>query len=121
MSQIIEGVHCDVSQQELKGHCAKRVEFHTERLKVFEGRFNVAVAGKQKEIADQDPAQLARGKMSGYSNTTPLDDEIERCRTKVKLHKQQLARFRFWGEHLPEGGTFRLGMSDLATLELTEE
>jgi hypothetical protein len=85
MSQIIEGVHCDVSQQELKAHCQKRVEFHTGKLKHWQELLTAAANKKAQEITAQD------------------------------------ARFRFWGEHLPEGATFRLSMSDLSSLELTDE
>jgi hypothetical protein len=121
MSQIIEGVHCDVSQQELKAHCQKRVEFHTGKLKHWQELLTAAANKKAQEITAQDADELARNKMSGYSSTSPLDEQIERCRRKVTTHKVALARFRFWGEHLPEGATFRLSMSDLSSLELTDE
>lgn len=126
MATIIEGVHCDVSQDELKAHCARRVEVHTGKWKHYEGKLTELVTQKQKEVArlvvEQDAADLVQRKMSGYSNyESAIDQEIERAKRKASEHKVKAQRFRFWGEHLPADAVFRLNMSDLGTLELTDE
>jgi hypothetical protein len=102
MSQIIEGLHVDVSSTELKLLLLGRLKYHEDKAGFYEKQ--LVEMKKLDQVMAEEAAQI--GKTSNRSPAESIDGAI-------KNHKDQAIFYKFVAEHVIEGATYRLDEQDL--------
>lgn len=110
MSQIITGLHIDVSSDELKGLLIGRLKHHNDKVAFYEKQL-----GEMRKV---DAALTAEAQEMGKSSTR---GPLESLETAVKKHKDQMVYYKFMSEHVIVGATYRLDESALLRLGVQAE
>jgi hypothetical protein len=100
---MIDGIHCDVSTDEMRTLLGKRIKYHEEKATFY--------AKTAKDLTDSGL------QVSGGSSRDPVGD----LQTKVKEHQSRIEFLTFVAAHLVEGETYRLSEHDMARLGFISE
>lgn len=109
MSEVINGIHIDISGKELKKIYLDRVSYHTQKVSKYE---QLHARAKEVDGELEDEAEQI-GKLSSSFNRA---DSIA---VKIKDAKKQITYFSFMASHVKEDAIFRLSESELVRLGIS--
>lgn len=110
MSQIINGLHIDVSSDELKTLLLGRLKYHTDKVGFYEQQL---VAMRKIDAALTEEARSV-----GKGSTSSPADSLDQA---VKKHQNQCVYYKFMSEHVIQGATYRLDENALQRLGIQTE
>lgn len=97
---MIEGLHFDLSSDELKAHLEARARHHDSRVEFYQGQ------AKQLRDGGAQP--------TNYSNGDPIRNLEE----KAAGHLEARERFSWLATHVVKNETYRLSEADASKVEL---
>lgn len=103
MDNLIEGLHFDLSQEEMAAHLQEKFSYHTNRADEYTA---------QILAYDQVPEEVQA--MSGGSPKEQMEKSVLR-------HRGTAEKFKFMSEHLVDGATYRLSDRDLHDIEMLSD
>lgn len=104
---MIEGLHLDVPAHELMARIDDRIAYHEARAAACEARL-----GRLAEITDEADSELEP--VHPFREIRPRDG-VERM---LRSHRDRAAFLGFLRDHLVADEIYRLGETDLQTLEI---
>ncbi len=110
MSQIINGLHIDVSSDELKTLLLGRLKYHQDKVGFYEKQL--------VEMKKVDAALTAEAQEMGKTSTRGPLESLEQA---VKKHKDQTVYYKFMAEHVIANATYRLDEAALLRLGIQGE
>src|SRR5262245_7646606 len=106
---MIEGLHVDVTSDELKKLLVGRLKYHEEKIALYTQQREKLV--EAEKLLAEEAAQMS--KFSG--SRTPLDSVEE----SLKQHRRQVIYYKFMAEHVVLNETYRLHENDLSRLGIS--
>lgn len=103
MDNLIEGLHFDLSQEEIAVHLQERFSYHSNRADEYTA---------QMLAYDQVPEEVQA--MSGGGPKEQMEKSVLR-------HRGTAEKFKFMSEHLVDGATYRLSDRDLHDIEMLSD
>lgn len=104
---MIEGIHVDVSSEELRALVSQRREYHERKADEYTRQ---AVQVEQVFL-----------KATGDPGRTRVENPADDIRRNIARHKDAARHLAFVAEHLAENETYRLGGADLRDIGIIEQ
>lgn len=110
MSQIISGLHVDVSSEELRTMLRDRLKHHNNKAAFY-----------QKQLVEMGKVDLALSAEAKEMGKISTQGPMETLKTAVTKHENQATYYKFMSEHVVSNATYRLCEADLVRLGVQSE